>query len=162
MQQVVNGETMMPPRAAVASQSAAEPLPDPQSAPGALRERAAEASRPNEEAVLGQIALLLLRSPEHRTLFLQDLEWRILPPLRLGQARLIVRDDRPFAFVSWAFLNAENAARMAAGNARLRPADWKSGEEPWLVDLIAPPGAAESVLKAIEQSLDGLALKRRV
>ncbi len=111
---------------------------------------------------LGPVAWLYMQMPGRKHAFLADLEWLAMPPLVLGQCKLYVRDEAPLAFASWAFLSAEAAARYAA-NGRLAPADWKSGEEAWLVDLVAPFGGGERILEDVRKSaLAGRVLKQLV
>jgi cytolysin-activating lysine-acyltransferase len=62
-----------------------------------------------------------------------------------------VRDEAPLAFASWAFLSADAAARYAASG-RLAPADWKSGGEAWLIDLVAPFGGGARVLEDVRKT----------
>jgi len=107
------------------------------------------------------IALMTASAP-HRHLFIADLEWALLPPIALRQCRVFVRGGRPpVGFASWAFVSDEVEARLKAGQTKLKPAEWKSGDRCWIVDLIAPFGGAagfvrmltEGVLKAHTVSL---------
>jgi cytolysin-activating lysine-acyltransferase len=130
--------------------------------------RIAEIARTQAKAVLaklpalGPVAWLYMQLPGRKHAFLADLEWLAMPPLVLGQCKLYVRDEAPLAFASWAFLSADAAARYAA-TGRLAPADWKSGEEAWLVDLVAPFGGGERVLEDVRRSaLAGRVLKQLV
>lgn len=50
--------------------------------------------------------------------------------------------QRPIGVVLWALVDAEVEARLAAGGARLRPQDWRSGDRLWVVEVIAAAGAA--------------------
>ncbi|BCS88456.1 toxin-activating lysine-acyltransferase [Pseudodesulfovibrio sediminis] len=43
--------------------------------------------------------------------------------------------------------------RLAAGASRLKPDDWKSGEQLWLVDLVAPFGGGEDILKELRENV---------
>ncbi|MBA5777673.1 toxin-activating lysine-acyltransferase [Stappia sp. F7233] len=50
-------------------------------------------------------------------------------------------DHVPIGFASWAYLGEEPAERIVKkGIRRLMPTDWKSGDEFWLIDFIAPLG----------------------
>jgi cytolysin-activating lysine-acyltransferase len=88
----------------------------------------------------------MMNSPAHKHLFITDLEWLVTPPLALRQFRIWRRNDTPFAFASWAFLNEDAEKRLFTGGQRLSPGDWRSGERLWLVDLIAPFGGGEEIL----------------
>lgn len=90
---------------------------------------------------------LLLASPPHRHLFIADLEWRLLPAIAAGQFRLITKDNRPLAFVTWAFLSDDIKARLqaamkqpggASSAGRLKPEEWRSGKNHVIVDFVSP------------------------
>ncbi len=91
---------------------------------------------------------LLLASPPHRHLFLADLEWRLLPAIAAGQFRLITKEGRPLAFVTWAFLSDEIRDRLktamsqpggaSSGAGRLKPEEWRSGKHHVIVDFVSP------------------------
>lgn len=98
------------------------------------------------------VVALLSRSPTHKFLFLSDLEWRVIPPLVLKQFRLFRNDRAVIGYASWALVSDEVAGRLKAGHTRLRPEDWKSGETACLIDLAAPFGGAERMLKEIRES----------
>lgn len=105
---------------------------------------------PLQTQVFADVVALMAASAPHKHLFLTDLEWLVMPPLMLGQCSLVRREGRPFAFVSWAFLGPDAAARMTQPQLRLRPADWKSGDEAWIIDVVAPFGGAEVALKEVK------------
>jgi len=113
--------------------------------------------------MMGQIVGLMARSPDHKHLFLADLEWRVLPPMLLRQCRVIHKAGLPVAFVSWALLSEEVEKRfLATPELRLKPEDWKSGDRPWIVDLIAPRGGEKDVLDLVSRkALGGRAIKAR-
>ena len=73
--------------------------------------------------VLGHVTWLMLQQGPTRNTLLGDLEWRVLPPLMLKQARLHMRDEAPLAYVSWALLSADAATRYRAAPHRLAAAD---------------------------------------
>ncbi|MBZ0104457.1 MAG: toxin-activating lysine-acyltransferase [Sulfuricella denitrificans] len=102
--------------------------------------------------LLGPITWLMMQKGATRHAFVADLEWRIMPPLALDQAKLYMRDDAPLAFVSWALLSEEVVARYRQAPYRLAPGDWKSGEQVWIIDIIAPFGGSEDVLKDLREN----------
>lgn len=103
--------------------------------------------------LLGPIAWLMMQQGATRNLLLADLEWRIMPALVLDQARLHMRDESPLAFVTWAKLSPEAAERYRCAPHRLTPADWKSGDQVWIVDLVAPFGGAREVIDDLKEKL---------
>ena len=104
-------------------------------------------------ALLGAATWLMMHSPEHRHLLLSDLEWRLLPPLRLGQCRLFQERGKPVAFVTWARLTEEVEARCKSRTARLKPNEWNDGERIYVVDVVTPFGGRTQVLDAIRDVL---------
>lgn len=94
----------------------------------------------------GPVLWLYLHAPSHRHLFFADAEWLVLPPLVLGQSKVYLKDDAPLAYASWAWVSNEVEQRLLKGQTRLAPADWKSGDRLWLVDLVAPFGGADDIL----------------
>ena len=88
--------------------------------------------------LVGQIVGLLTQSQAHRHLFLADLEWLIGPPMALRQFRLFHDGKQPVAVAFWASVSDEVEKELMAGRPRLRPDEWKSGNNLWLIDLVAP------------------------
>ncbi len=97
--------------------------------------------------VLGEITWLLTQSPAHKGFFISDIEWMIMVPVMLQQFRLFYDQDKPVGVVLWAKINKEVEERLMAGNARMRPQDWKSGETLWVVEIIAPFGGHLEMIK---------------
>jgi cytolysin-activating lysine-acyltransferase len=103
--------------------------------------------------ILGPVTWLMTQQSATRHVFLADMEWRIMPALILDQAKLYMKDDMPIAFISWAYLSKSVSDRYQQSPHQLAPADWKSGEQIWIVDLIAPFGGGEEVLKDLRENL---------
>jgi len=82
-----------------------------------------------------------------------DRERRIMPPVALGQFRLWREGRMPVGFATWAYVNDHVAARLERGEKRLAPGEWKCGDKPVLIDLIAPFGGAEEAMKELERVL---------
>jgi cytolysin-activating lysine-acyltransferase len=53
----------------------------------------------------------------------------------------------------WAFVNDQVEERLKSGHARLAPADWKSGDKLWLVDIMAPFGGREAMLADLKEKV---------
>ena len=105
---------------------------------------------------LGECAWLMSRSVPHRHVFMADIDWRVLPPLYLGQVR-VFRDAKgnAQALVSWAFVSDEVDARLKANIARLQPGDWRSGPHPWIVDVVAPFGGIRQIIDEMTAKVFG-------
>jgi cytolysin-activating lysine-acyltransferase len=103
--------------------------------------------------LLGPVVWLMMQQGPTRHTFVADLEWRVLPALVLDQAKLYMKDSLPLAFATWARLSHAAAERFRQPPYRLAPADWKSGDQIWLVDVIAPFGGANDVLKDLRENV---------
>lgn len=103
--------------------------------------------------LLGPVVWLMNQQAATRHLFLADLEWRVLPALVLDQAKLYMREQMPLAFVTWAKLSEAAAKRYRQPPYHLAPGDWKSGDQIWIVDLVAPFGNAQEIAKDVRGSL---------
>lgn len=103
--------------------------------------------------LLGPVAWLMMQQGASRHVFISDLEWRIMPPLLLDQAKLYMKGEAPLAFVSWARLSDAAIERYRTAPYHLAPSDWNSGDKVWIVDLFAPFGDAEKVLKDVRENI---------
>ncbi|MBP0634941.1 toxin-activating lysine-acyltransferase [Cupriavidus sp. AcVe19-6a] len=103
--------------------------------------------------LLGPVSWLMMNNPTTRHSFFADLEWRIMPPLVLEQAKLYMKGDMPTAFVTWAYLSDSVAERFAKPPYHLAPGDWRSGDKVFLVDLFAPYGGAKEVLEDLKATV---------
>lgn len=103
--------------------------------------------------LLGPVTWLMMQHGATRHTLLSQLEWRVMPPLMLEQAKLYMRDEAPIAYVSWAMLSDDAALRLRSAPHHLTPADWQSGEHVWLVDLFTPFGGAKEVLDDLRKNV---------
>ena len=96
-------------------------------------------------SILGEICWLFSMTPSHRHFFMADLEWLVLPAIIKQQFR-VYRDQngRPIGLVLWAKLNEDAEKALIAGQTRLRPQDWDSGESHWIVDVVDLAGGART------------------
>jgi len=84
---------------------------------------AAEDPKFDHIGVLGHVGWLMTRDAELRDLFINDMEWRIMPPVALNQFKLWRQGNRPVAYASWAYVGERQLKRIQAGNKRLSPAE---------------------------------------
>jgi len=103
--------------------------------------------------LLGAVTWLMMQHNATRHTLISELEWRVMPPMVLDQAKLYLRDNAPIAFVSWAKLSDTVAKRYCTAPHQLVAADWQSGEQVWIVDLYAPFGGAAEVLQDLRNSV---------
>jgi len=103
--------------------------------------------------LLGPIGWLFAHHPAKRYLFLGDIDWAVMPPLVLDQCKLYMQGEAPFAYLSWAFVNDEVQARLAGGQLRLAPHEWKCGENLWLIDVVAPFGKVDDLIRELREKV---------
>jgi cytolysin-activating lysine-acyltransferase len=123
---------------------AAATAPAEEAPPGTLR---------REPNVYASAIWLMQLSRRHRHLFLADLEWALMPPLALKQFRLFHKDGTPVALATWAFVSDEVEERLNQGRMRLKPEEWKSGDNCWLIDVVAPPTVVKQVVQDVMKSI---------
>jgi cytolysin-activating lysine-acyltransferase len=105
----------------------------------------------NLAPLLGAATALMMESPAHQHMFLADMKWLLIPPLQLQQFRIFRKGDVPIAYVSWAFLDEDTEKRVSNGQIKLRPDEWSKGESAWIIDLVAPFGGHDDILKALKK-----------
>ena len=103
--------------------------------------------------MLGSVAWLMMSSPAHKHLFITDFEWLVVPPILHKQFRIWRRRNVPVAYACWAYLNEAAETRLRNGVRRLAPGEWKSGDNLWLVDLVAPFGGGEAAARDLKETV---------
>ena len=106
------------------------------------------AAPPTVSHLLGEMTWLLTQSPLHRALSIGDLEWLVMPALLNEQFYLFRDGQQPVGLAMWAKCTPEAVAKLDRGmiepENRLTLEEWTSGDQVWLVDLIAPFANAEN------------------
>jgi cytolysin-activating lysine-acyltransferase len=105
--------------------------------------------------MLGEITWLMTQSPIHKQLFIGDLEWFAMPAVLLEQFRIFYGPNSPAAVALWAMVSEETEARLRDGAHKLRADEWKGGDRPWLIELVAPFGGQEEILADLSASVFG-------
>ncbi len=78
----------------------------------------------------------------------------LLPIIKRRQYVLIMENERPVFFLSWAWLNPESEARYLTRPAIEMPeADWNSGDRMWFCDWIAPFGHTAAMNALMRQDI---------
>lgn len=101
---------------------------------------------------MGPIIMLYMQSSHRRFQFISDLEWLLLPPLVGGQCKLYMKKEYPISFISWAYLDDDAEKRLFHNGGKLRPEDWKCGKNLWIIDIVAPFGGVENMLRDIQKN----------
>jgi hemolysin-activating ACP:hemolysin acyltransferase len=121
------------------------------------------------DVTLGQIVTILMRSPQHKHHPLADLEWLVLPAVRSGQYRVAQAQQSgvavPVGVALWASVSTAVDQRLSDLSApwRLQPDEWRSGDIPWLVVLVANTPTQQALLKHLGESVfRGRGIKMRV
>lgn len=133
--------------------------PLPQLDPEVAKKLAAVRSHVRES--FGNVAMTMMMLPRYRHQTLADLQHLVLEPLirdRIALAYPRETEDKGLADVTgvaiWASVSDEVDARVreqiAAGvfPIRLKPEDWTSGDNNWLLDVIAPDQKATAMVIA--------------
>ena len=132
----------------------------------AVRPRDARQARMAQ--TFAQIVAVLMRDPNFRNLRLADLEWLVLPPVMAGQFRLghAARPagtgtaqqggiSVPVAVALWARVSPQLDKGLAENldkQVRLRPNEWASGDNLWLIAAAGDPRAVPPFLKQLAQT----------
>lgn len=116
-----------------------------------VQDQAAPAAKTISQ-MLGEIVWLMSQSPTYKQLFIGDLEWFAMPPILSEQFRVFYGPNSPAAVAFWAFVSEETEQRLEAGGHKLRADEWRNGDRPWLVELVAPFGAEEEILRDLSTS----------
>ena len=103
--------------------------------------------------MLGEIVWLMTQSPVHKQLFIGDLEWFCMPAILLEQFRIFYGPQSPAAVALWASVSDDTQARLMAGGYKLRPDEWKNGDNLWLIELVAPFGAQEEIVNDLRTNI---------
>lgn len=121
---------------------------------------------------LGEMAWLLTQSPLHKALAIGDMEWLVMPALIHQQFYMFRDGDQPVGLALWAKCTPQAAKKLDGGmiepENRLSLEEWASGNEVWLVDLIAPFATAENkqreimIADLISKPLEGVSFKMHV
>jgi cytolysin-activating lysine-acyltransferase len=121
------------------------------------------------DLAVGQIVAVLMQSPQHKHYSLADLEWLVLPAVRSGQFRIAQAQQSgaaaPVGVALWATVSAEVDRRLSdlSVPGRLRPDEWRSGDIPWLMELVCDARVQPTLLKDVgETGFKGRAIKMRV
>lgn len=112
-------------------------------------------------ASLGQIASLLMRSRNHRFMMMAELEWAILPAIATRQFRVAegVSTEAgvvaPIAAIIWASVSDDIDKRITQNidqPIRLKPEEWRSGKNVWIIEAVGEPKAINAVLQHLKQN----------
>ncbi|GJL61948.1 MAG: hypothetical protein NPIRA04_06020 [Nitrospirales bacterium] len=113
----------------------------------------------------GEMVALLSRSPIYRHMSLADLEWLVIPALMTNQVTTIrgkLKDQQgltiPLGLAMWAQVSEDVDKKLEAQKEanipfRLAPQEWKSGDIPWLLAVVAPKEAGQALVMKLEETV---------
>jgi cytolysin-activating lysine-acyltransferase len=103
--------------------------------------------------IIGDIIFIMMKAPYYKHLFLNDLEWLVLPAVKLRQMRIFRDENMPLGYISWANISEEVENRLLEGIYRIKPNDWNSGDRVWIIDNINLTGRNIQFLKSLQENV---------
>lgn len=112
-------------------------------------------------ASLGAIVSILMRSAEHKQHTLADLEWMIGPAIARQQFAIVESAQGssglvvPIATTLWALVSPGVDQRLSSDlerPVRLTPAEWTSGDIPWIIVAAGDGPALTSLLQKVTET----------
>ena len=88
----------------------------------------------------GDILSLLVASQFHHHWKLHQVKRVFNPPLYHGQFRIWYSNSHPLGFCCWAWVSDKILDQLLTGQYKIQPNDWKSGNNLWLAEFVAPYG----------------------
>jgi hemolysin-activating ACP:hemolysin acyltransferase len=132
--------------------------------PGTSAAATSGASQPSADelrfvATFGRIVSVLMRSAHYKHYSLSDLEWLVVPPMRLGQCAVMEATvngrQAPVAVALWASASDEVDKRLSEDlniPIKLRPDEWRSGDVLWLIDAVGEANAIPHLLRQVQET----------
>lgn len=102
--------------------------------------------------ILGPVLWLYARDERRKFTFIADQDWLLMPPILLDQCKLYMKEEIPWAFITWALVSDEVDARLRTQIPKIAPHEWKSGEHLWLIDVVAPFGQADEMIEELRKT----------
>ena len=120
------------------------------------------------DLTLGQIVTILMRSAQHKHRPLADLEWLVLPAILSGQYRVAQAQQSgvavPVGVALWASVSIDVDQRLSDLSVpwQLQSDEWRSGDIPWLVELVADTPTQQALLNHLGETVfKGRGIKMR-
>ena len=100
--------------------------------------------------LIGEVAILMMDSSIHKHYRVGDISNVIIPALHLNQFRIYRIGHQPVGFVSWAYLSDEIEKKYTSSPMLLELLDWRSGNNLFFIDFIAPFGHARKIIQDLK------------
>ena len=99
------------------------------------------------EQALGAVFNLMSSLPAYGRRSIAELHSKLLPPIAVRQYRIVRgKDGNAVAFISWALVSDQILGRLQNGESKIKPKDWKDGENGVVMELMAPNARAAQVM----------------
>lgn len=105
-------------------------------------------------STLGQAVWLMAMTDKHRDLLIREVEASVAVPILLRRFKLYSKGKQPVAFLTWATVSDAAKAKVEAGKP-LELADWTSGNDLIVVDVVSPFNPAEVFEKRFLEGAQG-------
>jgi len=103
---------------------------------------------PDSMALYGALTFLAARCPKHRRYPAALLDRLFLPAVENRSAKIFPNAaGLPVAAMIWTHMSKGAADRMIAGNHVPEAADWDSGPDLWILDVMAPFGQGRTIAR---------------
>lgn len=112
-------------------------------------------------AAFGRIVALLMASPRHSSMTLQEAQALVAPAIALGQLSILGRlpatsaGAETAAAAWWAFVSPEVDARLTQcrdPHLTLETADWQSGDQPWIIESVGNGEVINELIRRLAET----------
>ncbi len=111
---------------------------------------------PNKDVlqVVGEVCFLCFHSKIHQHWSMRDIGRVFEPAIYLKQFHIYRARNVPRGLVTWAKLDGAAEAKHSSGAGLDKFDEWQSGQQFWIMDLIAPWGHGKAIIKDILAHID--------
>ncbi len=111
-------------------------------------------SKEQKFKLIGEIASLMISSDLHINYRLKDIRDIFMPAVDANQFRIYHnKNGFPVGFICWAFLSDEIDKLYGEGKYKLKPTDWNSGKNGWIIENIAPFGHGKQIMSELRYKI---------
>lgn len=116
---------------------------------------------PNEDVlrVFGELAFLAFYSNVYRDWSARAIAKAFEPPIYLKQFNIYRAREVPRGLVTWAKLDAAAEKKHLSGNGLDEFDEWRSGDQLWIMDIMAPWGHGAEIIENIKATVQDDSVK---
>jgi len=110
---------------------------------------------PNDDVlrIYGEIAFLCFHSKLYQKWSMQAIAKVFEAPIYLKQFQVYRAKDVPRGVVTWGLLSADCERKYLSGEGLDEFDQWNSGEQLWIMDIMAPWGHGKEIIKNIKDTV---------